>query len=135
MLHLCILHSVDDRTVPRRPVRNRQEYREADEHRSPYHPRVTPDLEAGVRIAWSADGFDLIQVQARWRSREEFETFARGVADAALFNRTLPELRSALRREFPGLFDLETIRHGADGARVMVRFHPPPGRPNPDPHL
>ncbi|MDQ3552801.1 MAG: hypothetical protein M3395_00105 [Chloroflexota bacterium] len=96
---------------------------------------MTPDLEAGVRIAWAADGFELIHVQARWRSREELAGFARGVADAALFNRTLPELRTALRREFPGLFELETVRTGVDGARVIVRFHPPPGQPNPDPHL
>ncbi|CAN5749251.1 hypothetical protein BH20CHL5_BH20CHL5_01330 [soil metagenome] len=96
---------------------------------------MTPDLEAGARIAWAADGFELIHVQARWRSREELEGFARGVADAALFNRTLPELRTALRRAYPGLFELETARHGVDGARVIVRFHPPPGQPNPDPHL
>ncbi len=96
---------------------------------------MTPDLEAGVRIAWAADGFDLIHVQARWRSREELQEFARGVADAALFNRTLSELRTALRREFPGLFELETTRHGLGGARVIVRFHPPPGQPNPDPYV
>ncbi|MDQ3492864.1 MAG: hypothetical protein M3452_06340 [Chloroflexota bacterium] len=96
---------------------------------------MTPDVEAGVRIAWTADGFDLIHVQARWRSREELEGFARGVADAALFNRTLPELRTALRREFHGLFELETAQHGPDGARVIIRFHPPPGQPNPDPYV
>ena len=103
--------------------------------RQPYHRGVTPELEAGMRIAWAADGYDLIHVQARWRSREELERFARGVADAALFNRTLPELRTALRREFPGLFELETVRRGLEGAWVIIRFHPPPGQPNPDPYV
>jgi len=96
---------------------------------------VTIDLEAGVRIAWAADGFELIHVQARWRPREELEIFARSVADAALYNRTLGELRTALSREFPGLFELETARHDDRAARLIVRFHPPPGRPNPDPHV
>ncbi len=82
-----------------------------------------------MRIAWTADGFDLIHVQARWRSRDELDRFARGVADAALFNRTLVELRTALRREFPGLFELETARDDGRGTRVIVRFHPPPGEP------
>lgn len=96
---------------------------------------VTPDLEAGVRIAWSADGFDLIHVQARWRTREELDRFARGVADAALFNRTVSELNTALRREFPGLFELETAANDGRGARIVVRFHPPPGEPNADPYI
>jgi len=100
-----------------------------------YPPSVTPDLEAGVRIAWSADGFELIHVQARWRSREELDHFARGVADVALFHRTLPELRTALRGEFPGQFELETAGNDGRGARVIVRFHPPPGEPNPDPYV
>ncbi|MBA3307861.1 MAG: hypothetical protein H0T04_04155 [Chloroflexi bacterium] len=96
---------------------------------------MTPDLEPCVRIAWTADGFDLIHVQARWRSRDELDRFARGVADAALINRTLVELRTALRREFPGLFELETARDDGRGTRVIVRFHPPPGEPNPDPYV
>lgn len=96
---------------------------------------VTPDLEPGVRIAWSADGFEAIHVQVRWRSRAELEEFARGVADAALFNRSVAELRSALRRAYPGLFELEVSHHDGRGPRLTVRFLPPPGEPNPDPYI
>ncbi len=96
---------------------------------------MTPDLEAGVRIAWSAEGYEFIHVQARWRSPEELEGFARAVADVALFNRTVADLRTALRREFPGSFELETAGSDGRGARIIVRFHPPPGEPNPDPYL
>jgi hypothetical protein len=96
--------------------------------------QATPDIAPWISIAWTADGFDTIQVHARWRPREELEAFARDVADLALFNRSLGDLRTALRRAFPGAFDLEVIRQGAAGAHVVVRFHPPKGEPNPDPY-
>ena len=57
-----------------------------------------------------------------------------GVADAALMNRTLADLRVALRLAYPGQFELVAHPHDRSGARVVVRFHPPPGTPNPDPY-
>lgn len=89
------------------------------------------DLDGSARIAWTADGFDGIRVYGRWRTRDELESFARGVADAALLNRTLPDLRTALRSTFGGTFDLD-VRRRRDGAEVVVSLHPPPGTPNPD---
>ena len=49
----------------------------------------------------------------------ELEAFARGVADVALLERTLPDLRVALRRRYPGAFDLHT--HEPAGATVARR--------------
>ncbi len=95
---------------------------------------MTLEMDGSMRIAWSADGFDAIHVYARWRPREDLEAYARGVADAALFNRSLSDLRIALRHAYPGAFDLEAVRHGRSEPRVIVRFHPPRGRPNPDPY-
>lgn len=91
---------------------------------------IEPD--GSVRIAWDADGFEAIHVLARFRERDELEMYARGVADAALFERTLPDLRAALRRVFPGEFDLST-RAPVDGPhRVVVSFHPPRREGRPD---
>lgn len=91
---------------------------------------IEPD--GSVRIAWQADGFEAIHVVARFREREELEHFARGVADAALFERTLHDLRVALRAAFPGAFELSTKEpHGAPW-RVVITFLPPrrAGRPD-----
>jgi hypothetical protein len=91
---------------------------------------IEPD--GSVRIAWQADGYEAIHVHARFRERVELEAYAREVADAALFERTVSDLRVALRRTFPGEFDLST-REPASGAwRVDIRFHPPhrAGRPD-----
>jgi hypothetical protein len=91
---------------------------------------IEPD--GSVRIAWDADGYEAIHVVARFRPREELEAFARDVADAALFERTLPDLRVALRATHPGAFDLST-REPADGPnRVVVSFHPPRREGRPD---
>lgn len=91
---------------------------------------IEPD--GSVRIAWDADGYEAIHVLARFRQRDELEAYARRVADAALFERTLPDLRSALRTAFPGEFDLST-RTPADGPnRVVVSFHPPRREGRPD---
>lgn len=91
---------------------------------------IEPD--GSVRIAWDADGYEAIHVLARFRERDELERYARGVADAALFERTLPDLRTALRTAFPGEFDLST-RTPADGPnRVVVSFHPPRREGRPD---
>jgi hypothetical protein len=98
-----------------------------------YHLSVErPD--GSVRIAWQADGFEAIDVYARWRSRSELERFAREVADAALFNRTVRELHHALRTSHPGEFELVPYPHDRAAPRVVVRLNPPRGEPNPDPY-
>jgi hypothetical protein len=89
--------------------------------------------DGSVRIAWLADGFEAIHVRARFRPRREVEAFARDVADVALLERTLPDLRRAMRARFPGAFDLVTREPAASAWQVVVTFHPPPGEPNPDP--
>lgn len=92
------------------------------------------DLTDAVSLAWSADGFDAIAVQAPWRPRAELDAFARGVADIALLDRSFADLRTGLRRAYPGAFDLEIMRDDRWGRHVVVRFHPPKGEPNPDPY-
>jgi hypothetical protein len=57
--------------------------------------------DGSVRIAWQADGFEAIYVRARFRPARDLEAFAKDVADAALLERTLPDLRSALRKQLP----------------------------------
>ncbi|CAN5697090.1 hypothetical protein BH18CHL1_BH18CHL1_08990 [soil metagenome] len=94
--------------------------------------RPIHELDEGVRIAWTADGFESIQVVAPWRPAEDLAAFARAVADAALIERTLAALSIALRRDHPGAFELVPVRHDKRGAKVIVRLLPPPGEPNPD---
>jgi hypothetical protein len=89
--------------------------------------------DGSIRIAWQADGYDAIHVRARFRSARDLDDFAKGVADLALLERTLPDLRSALRERFPGAFDLLTDEPVDAPWRVIVSFHPPRGEPNPDP--
>jgi hypothetical protein len=89
--------------------------------------------DGSIRIAWHADGYEAILVRARFRPAEELEAYARGVADVALLERTLPDLREALRKRYPGAFDLLTDEPLDAPGRVIVRFHPPRGEPNPDP--
>jgi hypothetical protein len=89
--------------------------------------------DGSIRIAWQADGFEAILVRARFRPAAHLEDFARGVADIALLERTLPDLRVALQQRFPGAFDLLTDQPASRPWRVIVRFHPPRGDPNPDP--
>lgn len=89
--------------------------------------------DGSVRIAWQADGYEAIDVYARWRSRAELDTFARDVADAALMNRTVRELQHALRVQHPGEFELVPYPHDRAAARVVIRVNPPRGEPNPDP--
>ena len=86
-----------------------------------------------MRIAWNADGFEAIDVYARWRSRRELDAFARDVADAALMNRSLRELQHALRVQHPGEFELVPYPHDRAAPRVVIRLNPPRGEPNPDP--
>jgi hypothetical protein len=89
--------------------------------------------DGSIRIAWHADGYDAILVRARFRPPEQRDDFARGVADVALLERSLPDLRTALRKRFPGAFDLLTEEPVSGSWRVIVSFHPPPGEPRPEP--
>ena len=91
------------------------------------------DADGSLRIAWQADGFEAIVVRAPFRPRGELEAFARSVADVALLERHVADLRVALRRRYPGAFDLLTDEPEGRPWRVIVRFHPPPGEPRPDP--
>jgi hypothetical protein len=89
--------------------------------------------DGSIRIAWQAEGYEAIFVRARFRAAGELEAFASGVADTALLERTLPDLRTALRKRYPGAFDLVTDEPISRPGRVIVSFHPPRGEPNPDP--
>ena len=89
--------------------------------------------DGSIRIAWQADGFEAIFVRARFRPQPELDDLAKSVADAALLERTLTDLRTALRARYPGGFDLVTDEPVDAPGRVIVSFHPPPGKPNPDP--
>ncbi len=89
--------------------------------------------DGSIRIAWQADGFEAIFVRARFRPAVELDLFARGVADVALLERTLPDLRTELRKRYPGEFDLVTDEPVSQPGHVVVSFHPPRGKPNPDP--
>jgi hypothetical protein len=89
--------------------------------------------DGSIRIIWHADGFEAILVRARFRTRAELEAFARDVADVALLERTRGELAVALRRRYPGAFDLLTSEPQGGPWHVIVSFHPPKGEPNPDP--
>ena len=89
--------------------------------------------DGSMRIAWEADGFEAIVVRARFRPAMELDAFARGVADVALLERSLTDLRTALRRRYPGAFDLITDEPASRPWQVIVSFHPPRGEPNPDP--
>ncbi len=90
------------------------------------------EQDGTIRIAWQADGYAAIHVQAPFRSLVELEEFARGVADCALTNRSLADLQRALRAAYPGMLDVEAPDADAPDRRVLVRVHPPPGEPNPD---
>jgi len=89
--------------------------------------------DGSIHIAWQADGYEAIFVRARFRPAHELHGFAKGVADVALLERTLPDLRTALRSRYPGEFDLVTDEPVSAAWRVIVTFPPPRGEPNPDP--
>jgi hypothetical protein len=90
------------------------------------------ERDGSVRIAWNAEGFEAIHVYARWWPLEEVQRRAEGVADVALTNRTVHDLRSGLRATFGGTFSLQAPDEDAPDRRVAVFFDPPPGEPNPD---
>ena len=95
-------------------------------------PPVTEEMDRSIRIAWAAEGFQSVQVFAPRRSESELGDFARGVADAALLNRSSAGLLVALRRAYDGTFDLREDVVDAHDRRVIVTLHPPRGNPNPD---
>jgi hypothetical protein len=91
------------------------------------------ETDGSIRIAWQAEGYAAIHVYARWWPRETLTQLASGVADIALTNRSVADLRRAMRAEFPGQFDLEAPDADAPDRRVRIAFYPPRGEPNPDP--
>jgi hypothetical protein len=93
---------------------------------------VTLQPDGSVRIAWLADGYEAIHVYARFWPSEQLAEYAMGVADIALTNRTLHDLRRGLRQRFGGRFDMEAPDQDAPDRRVAIFFHPPRGEPNPD---
>jgi hypothetical protein len=94
---------------------------------------LTLESDGSVRIHWQADGYDAIHVYARFWPSAVLGELASGVADIALTNRTIGELRRSLRARYPGEFDIEAPDADAPDRRVRVSFHPPRGEPNPDP--
>lgn len=92
--------------------------------------RMEPD--GSVRIAWNAEGFEAIHVYARFWPLDELQRRAQGVADVALTNRTIHDLRRGLRQRFGGSFSLQAPDEDAPDKRVAVFFDPPAGQPKPD---
>lgn len=88
--------------------------------------------DGSVRIAWQADGYEAIHVYARFWPGAAVTDYASGVADVALTNRTVHDLRRGLRQRFGGSFDLQAPDEDAPDRRVVIAFHPPRGEPNPD---
>ena len=88
--------------------------------------------DGSVRIAWQADGFEAIHVYARFWPADELARRAAGVADVALTNRSVHDLRRGLRSLFGGTFALQAPDEDAPDRRVAIFFDPPTGVPNPD---
>ena len=89
--------------------------------------------DGSVRIAWQAEGFVAIHVYARFWPSTEVARRASSVADIALTNRTVHDLRRGLRQQFGSGFTLQAPDEDAPDRRVAVFFDPPMGEPNPDP--
>jgi hypothetical protein len=90
------------------------------------------EADGSVRIAWHADGYEAIHVYARFWPTDEVQRRAQGVADVALTNRTVADLRRGLRQRFGGGFELQAPDEDAPDRRVAVFFDPPAGPPDPD---
>jgi hypothetical protein len=90
------------------------------------------EQDGSVRIAWNADGFEAIHVQARFWPDDHLQRLAQVVADVALTNRTLHDLRRGLRTRFGGTFDVQAPDEDAPDRRVLISFHPPRGEPRPE---
>lgn len=92
--------------------------------------------DGSTRIDWHAEDYVAIHVYARFWPPEDAAHFAQQVANVALVNRTVADLRRALRRELGGsAFEMEAPDADAPDRRVRISFHPPRGTPNPDPDL
>ena len=89
--------------------------------------------DGSIRIYWQADDYVAIHVYARFWPAATLSDYAAGVADIALTNRTVGDLRQALRARYPGEFDIEAPDADAPDRRVRINFHPPRGEPNPEP--
>ena len=83
------------------------------------------ESDGSVRIAWSAEGFEAIHVYARFWPSAEVHRRAQDVADVALMNRTVHDLRRGLRAQFGGGFSLQAPDEDAPDRRVAVFFDPP----------
>jgi hypothetical protein len=92
------------------------------------------ESDGSVRIAWNAEGFEAIHVYARFWSPDVVAERAHDVADVALTNRTVHDLRRELRARFGGEFQLHAPDERAPDRRVAIFFDPPRGTPNPDPY-
>ena len=90
------------------------------------------ERDGSVRIDWHTDGFEAIHVYARFWPSGEVQRRASVVADVALTNRTVHDLRRNLRVEFGGEFQLQAPDEDAPDRRVAIFFDPPRGQPNPD---
>jgi hypothetical protein len=91
------------------------------------------ERDGSIRIAWNADGFEAIHVYARFWPNEELARRAQEVADVALTNRTVHDLRRGLRDRFNAAdFDLQSPDEDAPDRRIAVFFAPPRGVPNPE---
>lgn len=90
------------------------------------------ESDGSVRIAWTADGFEAIHVYARFWPSTVVAERAQSVADVALTNRTVHDLRRGLRASFGGCFQLQAPDENAPDRRVAIFFDPPAGEPNPD---
>jgi hypothetical protein len=90
------------------------------------------EADGSIRIAWNAEGFEAIHVYARFWSADELSRRAQGVADIALTNRSVHDLRRGLRQRFGGGFQIQAPDEDAPDRRVAVFFDPPRGEPNPD---
>lgn len=88
--------------------------------------------DGSVRIHWQADGFEAIHVYARFWPDGEAQRRAQTVADVALTNRTVHDLRRGLRLHFGGGFQLQAPDEDAPDRRVAIFFDPPRGVPNPE---
>ena len=90
------------------------------------------EQDGSIRIAWNAEGFEAIHVYARFWPNEELSLRAQAVADVALTNRTVHDLRRGLRQLFHSDFELQAPDERAPDRRVAIFFVPPRGVPNPD---
>jgi len=90
------------------------------------------EADGSVRIAWNAEGFEAIHVYARFWPAGELSRRAQAVADIALTNRTVHDLRRGLRQRYGGGFQVQAPDEDAPDRRVAVFFDPPRGEPNPD---